>query len=181
MTSALDMPSLAALDFWPYLTETGEIPVEPFQGQVGVYGIFDQAQTLQYVGFSRDVYLSLKQHLTRRPLQCYWVKLQTVSRPSRPLLEALRSRWFAENGSIPEGNGADEAHWSQAIDAKAQITPTEQAAYEAADEAGQIQVLKNVARRVEAEIKVVLAQRGVTLALRFDPKLKEQGLLTLKS
>lgn len=180
MTAALEMPALAELDYLPYLNGAGEIPPEPFQGKVGVYGIFDEGQRLQYVGFSRDVYLSLKQHLTRRPRQCHWVKLQTVGRPSRTLLEGMRERWIGENGAVPLGNGAEEALWSQAIDARAQITVEEQAAFDAEDEVGQIRVLKNVARRVEAEVKAVLVERGVRMSLRFDPKLKEQGLLTLK-
>lgn len=172
---------LAQLDFVPYLTAEGEISSEFFEGKLGLYAIFDQAQTLQYVGFSRNVYLSLKQHLTRRPSLCHWVKLQTLDRPSRTLLAQMQADWIAEYGALPAGNGADLSGWEQAIDAKAQITPAEQAAFDAEDEAGQIKVLKNVARRVEAEVKALLEQRGVTMGLRFDPKLKEQGLLTLKS
>lgn len=177
---ALSTTPLAQLDFIPYLTEAGEILTEPFEGKVGIYAIFDEAKILQYIGFSRNVYLSLKQHLTRRPMQCYWVKLQTVDRPNRTALAEMQADWIAENGSTPAGNGDDAAGWGQAIDAKAQITPEEQAAYDAEDEAGQIKALKNVARRVEAEVKAVLEERGVTMKLRFDPKLKEQGLLTLK-
>lgn len=178
MTSTT-MTSLASLNFLPYL-EAGQIPEAPYQGKVGAYAIFDRDRTLQYVGFSRDIYLSLKQHLTRKPDFCHWVKLQTVDRPSRTLLEAMRQAWITEYGSVPLGNGAEETLWSQAIDAKTQITADESAAYEAADEAGKIKVLKQLARRVEAEVKADLVQRGVTMALRFDPKLKEQGLLTLK-
>ncbi|NJM58815.1 MAG: GIY-YIG nuclease family protein [Synechococcales cyanobacterium RU_4_20] len=173
------MNSLDALEFLPYL-EAGQIPEGPFLGKVGVYAIFDGDRTLQYIGFSRDIYFSLKQHLTRRPQSCHWVKQQLVDRPSRTALEAIRQNWIAAWGSIPVGNGADEALWAQAIDAKTWITPAEQAAYEAADDAGKIKVLKQLARRVEEEIKASLTARGVTMALRFDPKLKEQGLLTLK-
>jgi len=177
---ALSTTPLAHLDFIPYLTEAGEIATELFEGKVGVYAIFDEAKTLQYIGFSRNVYLSLKQHLTRRPLLCYWVKLQTVDRPSRTVMAQMQADWVAENGVMPVGNGEDAAGWGQAIDARAQILPEEQAAFDAADEGGRIKVLKNVARRVEAEVKQVLVGRGVTMGLRFDPKLKEQGLLTLK-
>lgn len=173
------LPPLVSLEFLPYLTDEGSIP-EVFQGKLGAYAIFDQAQTLQYVGFSRNVLLSLKQHLTRCPQQCHWVKLWEVSRPSRTLLEEIRQAWIAENGETPSGNGAAEARWSQAIDAKTQIMPDEQAAYDAADDAGKIKVLKQLARRIEAEVKADLEARGVTEAFRFDPKLKEQGLLTLK-
>ena len=177
---SLSTTPLAHLEFMPYLTEAGEIATEPFEGKVGIYAIFDEVRVLQYVGFSRNVYLSLKQHLTRRPMQCHWVKLQTVDRPNRTVLAQMQADWLAENGVVPPGNGEDAAGWGQAIDARAQILPAEQAAYEIADEAGKIKVLKNVARRVEVEVKRVLEERGVRMSLRFDPKLKEQGVLTLK-
>jgi hypothetical protein len=41
-------------------------------------------------------------------------------------------------------------------------------------------VLKQVARRAEAEILDVLKARGVQVEIRFNPKLKEAGLLDLK-
>ncbi len=173
------MTSLDSLDFLPYL-EAGQIPEAPFLGKVGAYAIFDDDRQLHYIGFSRDIYVSLKQHLTRRPQYCYWVKQQLVDRPSRTALEEIRQAWLTEQSATPVGNGDDEALWAQAIDAKAYITAEEQAAYEATDEAGRIKVLKQLARRVEEEVKANLAARGVTMALRFDPKLKEQGLLTLK-
>lgn len=172
-------PPLASLSFLPYVNEQGTIP-EVFQGKLGAYAIFDSTQTLRYIGFSRNILLSLKQHLTRCPEQCHWVKLWEVNRPSRRLLEEVRQVWISENGQIPTGNNIEEARWSQAIDARAQITPEEQAAYGAADEVGKTKVLKQLSRRVEAAVKADLEARGITEAFRFDPKLKEQGLLTLK-
>ncbi|MGL4620405.1 MAG: GIY-YIG nuclease family protein, partial [Chroococcidiopsis sp.] len=44
----------------------------------------------------------------------------------------------------------------------------------------QIKILKTAARRVEAEILSQLQTRGLQMQLRFNPKLKEQGLLDLK-
>ncbi len=171
--------SLTALDFLPFLTEQGELDSQ-FDGKVGVYAIFDAQKVLQYVGYSRDVSLSLRQHLVRRPQQCYWLKVQTIDRPSRTLLEEIRTAWIAENGSTPPGNGADEAGWTQAIDAKAQLTPEEKSAFAAGDELMQIKLLKQVARRVEAEVMAQLETRGVQMPIRFNPKLKESGLLDLK-
>jgi hypothetical protein len=172
-------PSLNALEYFPYLDENGNV-TEQFTGQVGVYAIFDQHQTLQFIGFSRDVSLSLKQHLVRQPENCYWVKVQTIDRPSRTLLEEIRDAWMGENGETPVGNGAEEALWNQAIDAKAKMTEAEKMSYAAADEMGRIKALKQVARRVEAEVLAKLEHRGVKMAIRFDPKLKEEGLLNLK-
>ncbi|KKJ01164.1 GIY-YIG nuclease family protein [Prochlorothrix hollandica] len=174
-------PSLQSLDFIPYVDSEGVIPEDLFQGKVGVYGIFDADQSLCYVGLSRDIYASLRQHLVRRPHQCHWLKFQTLDRPNRTVLEGTRQQWIDENGAVPLGNGAEEAHWTQAIDAKAQMTPEEQAAVAAADDLGRSNLLRDVSRRVEAEIFAILAARGVTLKFRFDPKLKEQGLLNLKA
>jgi hypothetical protein len=176
----MNSPStLTSLDYLPYLNADGET-TEDFAGKVGVYAIFDRTQTLQFIGFSRDVSLSLKQHLVRQPEGCYWLKVQTIDRPSRTILEEIRSAWMVENGGMPIGNGLSEALWNQPIDAKAQMTEAEKATYAAMDEMGKVKTLKQVARRVEADVLVMLEKRGVKMALRFDPKLKEEGLLGLK-
>jgi hypothetical protein len=172
--------SLATLEYIPYIDESGELP-EQYQGKIGVYAIFDQEKVLQFVGYSRDVYLSLKQHLIRQPLNCYWVKIQTIDKPSRTVLETIEKSWIEENGTVPAGNGDDKEKWTQPINAKAVMTPEEKANYEhQIEEIGQTKVLKNVARRVEAEILAVLEQRGLRSGVRFNPKLKEEGLLDLK-
>lgn len=171
--------ALADLDYVPFLNADGQIG-DQWEGKVGVYAIFDQAQVLQYVGYSRDVALSLRQHLVRQPQGCYWLKVQTIERPNRTVLEELRHAWISENGTIPVGNGAAAPQWNQPIDAKQQMTSAEQASYAATDEMGQIKLLKQVARRVEAEVLAALDARGVKMPLRFDPKSKEEGLLDLK-
>lgn len=180
MTTETNIPSLASLESIPYIDDNGQLP-EQLQGKIGVYAIFNQDK-LQYVGYSRDVYLSLKQHLVRQPQHCYWVKVQTIERPSRAILENIEKAWIAENGSVPPGNADDKEKWTQPIDAKAVMTPEEQANYEnpANDEMAQIKIIKNVARRVEAEILAVLEARGLQTQIRFNPKLKEEGLLDLK-
>jgi hypothetical protein len=179
MTTGTDIPSLASLEYIPYLDASGQLP-EQFQGKVGVYAIFDRDKVLQFVGYSRDVDLSLKQHLVRQPQNCYWLKVQTIDRPSRTILESIREAWIAENGSIPAGNASEEAKWTQPIDAKVAMTPDEQTRYAASDELMQSKLLKNVARRVEGQILAQLEARGVQMQIRFNPKLKEKGLLDLK-
>lgn len=179
MTSDTTTASLADLEFITYINEDG-LMTDQFDGKVGVYAIFDDTKTLQFIGYSRDVSLSLKQHLVRRPQQCYWVKVQTIQRPSKTILEGIRDRWIAEYGSTPAGNGVDEGLWNQAIAAKDQMTSAEIAAYESSDDLGRVKALKQVSRRVEAEIFAVLEARGVKMQFRFDPKLKEEGLLSLK-
>jgi hypothetical protein len=181
MTSQTEIPTLASLEFLPYLNDQGQLPDE-LQGKVGVYAIFDHTKALQFIGFSRDIFLSLKQHLVRQLDRCYWIKVKTIDRPNRTVLEEIRAAWIQENGSAPLGNTTDEAKWNQPIDVKAFMTPAEQSNYDnpVNDEVAQGKILKNVARRVEAEILAQLKERGVQAEIRFNPKIKEEGLLDLK-
>ncbi|MEG4999942.1 GIY-YIG nuclease family protein [Microcoleus sp. B4-D4] len=176
-----DIQPLASLEFIPYIDSEGKLP-DFVQGKIGVYAIFDSDKILQFVGYSRDTYLSLKQHLVRQTEYCYWLKVQIIDRPNRTILENIRSSWIAENGSQPQGNGADAAKWNDPIDTKTVMTAQEVANYEGivADELAKDKLLKNVARRVENQILSLLKARGVTEEIRFNPKLKTSGLLDLK-
>lgn len=175
----MSIAPLASSAFISFLNSEGELDSQ-FDGKVGVYAIFDVEKTLQFVGYSRDVSLSLKQHLVRRPQQCHWIKVQTIDRPSRAILEEIRTAWIAENGSVPIGNAAEEASWTQAIDAKTDLTPEERSRFAAGDELIKMKLLKQVARRVETAVMSQLEARGVKMQIRFNPKLKENGLLDLK-
>ncbi|MEA5582045.1 GIY-YIG nuclease family protein [Nodularia harveyana UHCC-0300] len=181
MTTEINISTLADIEFSPYIDDQGCIP-ETHQGKIGVYAIFDEGKVLQFVGYSRDVYLSLKQHLIRQPKQCYWVKVQTISRPSRAVLENIENAWIAENGTVPLGNANYKDEWTQPINVKPLMTSEEAEKYHhpANDELAQMKILKNIARRVEAEILLVLKERGLQEQFRFSPKLKEEGLLDLK-
>lgn len=175
------IPTLAELTAVPYIDQTGHLPTQ-WEGQVGAYAIFAADQVLQYIGYSRDISLSVKQHLVRQPDHCYWLKVHTIDRPSRSLLEQIRSAWIAENGTVPAGNATEQAVWEQPIDVKAAMTPAEQAQYSdpQLDAIAQQKVLKGAARRIEAEILAILETRSLQESLRFNPKLKDQGLLDLK-
>lgn len=179
MSAPIEIPSLQSLDYQPYLDAQGQIP-EEIQGKIGVYAIFDREQILQIVAYSRDVYLSLKQHLVRQPQSCYWFKLKTIERPSRTVLAEIQQAWIEENGTIPPGNRDRATQWNDAIDAKQAMTDEEKELYENSEELAQIKLLKKVARRVEAEVMEQLQERGAHMDLRFNPKLKERGLLDLK-
>jgi hypothetical protein len=179
MSTQTEISALNSLDYFVYLDEKGCIN-EDLQGKIGAYAIFDGEKVLQFVGYSRDVYLSLKQHLIRQPQNCYWLKVQTIARPSRTILEEICQAWITENGMIPPGNDWQEAAWTQAIDAKVAMTQEEKTEYNKGTELEQIKLLKKMARRVEEEIQEQLKERGVKMEIRFNPKLKEQGLLDLK-
>lgn len=174
MSSQTELLLLNSLFYLPFLDENGLIS-EEWLGKIGVYAIFDQNKNLQFVGYSRDIYLSLKQHLVRLPEQCYWLKIQTITRPNRTILEEIRQAWMSENGL----KQIDEK-WTQPIDAKLEMTEAEKQEYQNLDEIGQIKLLKKVSRRVEETLQEQLKKRGVQMEIRFNPKLKEEGLLDLK-
>ena len=178
MTTETDIPSLASLEYIPYIDTNGQSP--EYHSKIGVYAIFDREQVLQFVGYSRDIDISLKQHIVRQPQKCYWLKVQTIDRPSRAILENIRDAWITENGSIPAGNAVDEAQWTQPINAQSAMTENEQMKFKVSDELAQSQLLKTAARRVEGQILAELESRGVKMQIRFNPKLKEKGLLDLK-
>ena len=121
MNTQTELPTLADLELRPYLDENGAID-EDLTKKIGVYAIYDRDRNLQFVGYSRDINFSLKQHLVRQPQSCYWLKLQTIDRPSRSILEETRKAWIAENGDIPVGNQQAETIWTQPIDAKPTMT-----------------------------------------------------------
>ncbi|NJK28407.1 MAG: GIY-YIG nuclease family protein [Coleofasciculaceae cyanobacterium SM2_3_26] len=180
MTAETSIPALAELTAVPYLNEAGDIPTE-FQGSIGVYAICDRDRALQYVGYSRDISLSLKQHLVRVPHLCYWVKAWAIARPDRTVLEATKTAWIEEYGTMPPGNGADEALWTQPIDVGDRMTAEEREGLaRQPDELGRSQFLKQVSRRVEQALKDAVEARGASITLRFNPKYKEKGLLDLK-
>ncbi len=179
MSTQIEITPLSRLEYLPYINQSGCID-EDMQGKIGVYAIFNQAQEMQYVGYSRDVYLSLKQHLIRQPQSCYWVKVQTITRPSRKILDEIALSWIEENGESPLGNNAQKSLWTEPIDANPAMTEEEKAQYQQSEELKQIKIRKKVARRVEAEILQQLSDRGVKMDIRFNPKLKEKGLLDLK-
>ncbi len=174
-------PSLTDLEDYPYIDAAGQLPHQ-FEGQIGVYAILTAAKAVDYIGYSRDVSLSLRQHLVRQPQSCFGVKVHTVEKPDRALLEGVKAVWIEQNGSVPPGNGPAQAIWEQPIQVKSRMLPEELVQYEdpQLDEQKHQSVLKNAARRIEKEILSILSERGVTEQLRFNPKLKENGLLDLK-
>jgi hypothetical protein len=170
---------LKDLEYIPYIDINGAINTE-LQGKIGIYAIFNHEKVLEYIGYSRNLFMSLKQHLVRQPDKCYWFKFYLVKGPSRSVLEEIRTNWLAENKDLPKGNAEEEVLWTQPIDAKLTMTQEDRAEYEQNEELGKIKLLKKVARRLEEKIKDKLESRQVKMEIRFNPKLKEEGLLDLK-
>jgi hypothetical protein len=171
------MSDLASQPYLPYLDAEGQLP-QQFQRKIGVYAIFNESQILQFVDYSRDVLLSLKQHLVRQPTGCHWVKVHIIERPNRTALEEIKSAWLG-SGEPPPGNGPEAPAWQEPIDCRFAMTATEQAGFAELEELAQSKLLKQVARRVEADIMAKLQHRGLRSEIRFNPKAKERGLLDL--
>ncbi|BBN10299.1 hypothetical protein MPTK1_5g02430 [Marchantia polymorpha subsp. ruderalis] len=175
---------LDSMEYTPYLTEEGLIAdITKPDIKASVYAIFDDAKTLQYVGVTRQVYQSMRLHFARFPSKCFYVKVQHLSRPSRALLEGIRDQWIADNGSPPPGNdnGEMQNRWENPLDCKVFMTDEEMRLLEeAAPGPPKAAVLKNVARRIEKTLMAAFEERKCTDKLRFEPKLKDRGLLDLK-
>ncbi len=178
MSPSIPIPALQDLELLPFLDAEGAIPAA-FAGKIGAYAIYDREGTLQLVDYSRDISFGLLQHLIRQPEKCYGVRVYAIERPSRTVLEAIRQTWLAAHGSVPAGNGVDAALWQEPIDVRHALTPSEVAACEAAGELERGKILKQAARRCQEERLARLQARGATVTARFNPKLKEKGLLDL--
>jgi hypothetical protein len=89
----------------------------------GVYAVLNNSQQTQYIGYSRNVTLSLRSHLTAHGSEvCAWVRVQPFKFPKREEMEQLRDRWISELPSLPPGNTAGSADWASTVrDAAAQV------------------------------------------------------------
>jgi hypothetical protein len=114
-----------ALEAW--CAETAEAKV------AGVYAVLDGDRQTQYIGYSRNVTLSLKSHLTQHGAQtCAFVKVQPFKFPKREEMEQLRDTWIAELPQPPSGNADTSGTWAGTVkDAASQtMSPAERKAYE---------------------------------------------------
>jgi hypothetical protein len=114
-----------ALEAW--CAETAEAKV------AGVYAVLDGDRQTQYIGYSRNVTLSLKSHLTQHGAQtCAFVKVQPFKFPKREEMEQLRDTWIAELPQPPSGNADTSGTWAGTVkDAASQtMSPAEREAYE---------------------------------------------------
>jgi hypothetical protein len=176
---ATPLPTLAELPLHPFLTPAGELNNSQAK-QIGAYAIFAQSQSLQYVGYSRNIATSLLQHLVRQPDDCHWFAVFTIDRPDRQLLSQIQAHWLASQPDLPPGNGRRQSAWENSLTVMEHLTPEEATAIADCDPAEKPKLLKTIARRLEAEQMAKLKARGVTQPIRFDPKLKEQGRLDVK-
>ncbi|MBR8835604.1 MAG: GIY-YIG nuclease family protein [Stigonema ocellatum SAG 48.90 = DSM 106950] len=99
----------------------------------GVYAVLDTEGYTQYIGYSRNVLLSLNGHLSQNGEQkCAFVRVQTFKFPKRQDMEDLRSDWIASLGSIPPGNASESEMWARSVGevANAVMSEAQRKAYE---------------------------------------------------
>lgn len=92
-----------------YLTSRdGERPL-------GVYAVYDQQRSVQYIGFTRNVVLSLKKHRAKLgPEICAFVRAMVFmnkAMTTREILEREALDWIEREGTFPPGNGAERELW----------------------------------------------------------------------
>lgn len=99
----------------------------------GVYVVLDAERHTQYIGYSRNVLLSLNSHVTQNgPQKCAFVRVQAFKFPKRQEMEDLRDAWIAELESTPPGNATDHEMWASTVGeaAKGVMSATERQIYE---------------------------------------------------
>lgn len=121
----LDGDRILPLIEWQALAENARV--------AGVYAVLDVSKQHQYVGYSRNVFTSLKGHLAEHGSEiCAYVRVQPFKFPKREEMEQLRDTWIAELATTPPGNTGAGGVWATTVGeiAKAAMSPAEQAAYE---------------------------------------------------
>jgi len=83
----------------------------------GVYAVYDASNTLQYVGISRKVNISIATHLESLPELVASVKIFEMPESGKEELTEAWREWIQaaveQTGSIPPGNAPGEKKWQQ--------------------------------------------------------------------
>lgn len=100
---------------------------------VGVYAVSGHDRRTHYVGYSRNVALSLKGHVAQLGVDtCAFVQVQTFKAPKREAMEQQRDAWIAQLSYVPSGNAEASELWASTVGeaAIAAMSPAERQAYE---------------------------------------------------
>jgi len=120
-----DGTQVMSIDTWRALATNAKV--------AGVYAVIDASGNTQYVGYSRNILLSINGHIAQNGAEnCVFLRVQTFKFPKREEMESLRDAWIAELGSIPPGNCAQSEMWASTVGqaARSAMSATEQQAYE---------------------------------------------------
>ncbi|KAL4439433.1 hypothetical protein ABPG77_008762 [Micractinium sp. CCAP 211/92] len=115
-------PALDSLDFYPVLTVQGFIMPEVPEGtEATVFALYDEARTLQYVGFSKGLRDTLRTLFSRRPEKTHYFKALHFPKLDQQQMLDVRSAWFDGNYGPPPGNKLphERDQWQQPLEAHA--------------------------------------------------------------
>ncbi len=122
----------------------------------GVYAVLNGDRQTQYIGYSRNVALALRGHVTQIGADiCALVRVQPFKFPKRDEMEALQNAWISELGATPPGNIDDSGLWANTIGAAA-IAAMSVAERQAYDE----KKLKLRKAMAEADSRETVAEEG---------------------
>ncbi len=170
---------LADLELLSVVNVQGYINPEIPEGtQATVFGIYDQAKTLQYIGFSKNLRASLLTVFSRRPDKSHLYRAMHLPQLDQNEMLSVRSSWFDQSGGPPPGNRlpAERAAWQEAA---TPFTISDRGKVAAAEELAKSMLVKIKTRGCKEEFLVNqdLIQEGKVdfLAIAdLDPKELER-------
>eukprot|EP01023_Acetabularia_acetabulum_P014162 TRINITY_DN16957_c0_g3_i1.p1 TRINITY_DN16957_c0_g3~~TRINITY_DN16957_c0_g3_i1.p1 ORF type:complete len:313 (+),score=43.49 TRINITY_DN16957_c0_g3_i1:58-996(+) len=107
-----------------FLSDTEMIPVfdenksmHNFPSSPGIYAVYDPEGTLQYIGLTRKINLSMRNHIDELPHLVSSVKYYIIPGGAREKLMEAWKAWLQEaittSGVVPPGNQAGQVKWQQ--------------------------------------------------------------------
>eukprot|EP01024_Parvocaulis_polyphysoides_P011372 TRINITY_DN13988_c0_g4_i2.p1 TRINITY_DN13988_c0_g4~~TRINITY_DN13988_c0_g4_i2.p1 ORF type:complete len:327 (-),score=34.99 TRINITY_DN13988_c0_g4_i2:728-1708(-) len=88
-----------------------------FPSSPGIYAVYDPEDTLQYIGLTRKINLSIGNHIDELPHLVSSVKFLVIEGGDRNALMEAWKAWLQESitttGVIPPGNQAGQVKWQQ--------------------------------------------------------------------
>ncbi|MCO5594565.1 hypothetical protein L7F22_048597 [Adiantum nelumboides] len=161
-TVTATIPSINDLPINGFVNSHGRInpPVEP-NTVASVFAVLDKNKKVQYIGFSKDLRNSLRVLMGRRPEYCYFFKAYHLPALDQAVMLQTRQQWMSELGTSPDGNSdpTQRKFWEQPVDAGS------------ISERGKAAAAKAKAKAMSQ----MLADRGITEEMVYDPKLLEEG------
>ncbi|DBB04825.1 hypothetical protein WJX82_007389 [Trebouxia sp. C0006] len=160
--TATTSQSLSSVEINPIINTQGLIqPLIPTGSQAAVFAVYNDRKQLQYVGFSKDLYNSLRTLMGRRPDKAFFYKAVHLPTLDQKQMIDIRTAWFEECGGPPPGNklALERTAWQQPVSAGA------------ISERGKLQA-------AEEQLKVLLAQiqqRGCKEDFQPDAALMKDG------
>ncbi|KAL3161552.1 hypothetical protein ABBQ32_010419 [Trebouxia sp. C0010 RCD-2024] len=160
--TATTSQSLASIELNTIINTQGLIqPLIPSGSEAAVFAVYNDRKQLQYVGFSKDLYNSLRTLLGRRPDKAFFYKATHLPTLDQKQMVDIRTAWFEECGGPPPGNklALERTAWQSPVDAGA------------ISERGKLQAAEEQLKALQAQI----VQRGCKEDFQPDPELMKNG------